>query len=462
MTFFSSFKLCCLSVGMFLLVACSESSTSGAPGGIDRGGVTIGTVSGFGSVIVNGIRFNTDNANIFDGNVPADESRLDIGQVVMVTGDVDSVSATGIADAIVLTTELVGPVTSIDLGKQTLTILGHKVQLNDDTLFDQDNTSISTLQIGDYLRVYGLRASKDIVASRLEQETDTLNIDVSGRVQALDRNLQRFEINNQPIDYSMVYIGGDPETALQDGLFVRVKATTLLEGVVLAEVIINESARFKLAERTAVELEGVIDISHGSGAFTLSGYHVKFDAARTDIEGGSESDIVAGQRVEVEGTVNTEGAIFADEIKIKTASNAQIEGIVQSVDPVNNQLSMEGLTLNTTKTTQYLDKSEAKIRKFSLSDVAVGDKVEIRGYLLADRFIVTQLRREKPDNDIKIDGEVTALTREEIVVNGIVVRISEDTKTDKDFWQEVAVGNHIKVEAMRDVSGNIIASRLKI
>lgn len=53
----------------------------------------------------------------------------------------------------------------------------------------------------------------------------------------------------------------------------------------LAEVIINETDRFKLEEKTDVELEGVIDSSPGAGEFLLSGYRVKFDAERTEIEG---------------------------------------------------------------------------------------------------------------------------------------------------------------------------------
>ncbi|MCP5207868.1 MAG: hypothetical protein H7A01_11730 [Hahellaceae bacterium] len=456
------FKISCLSVLMLLTNACSESGSSGSPGGIDRGGVTIGTISGFGSVIVNGIKFNTDNANIFDGSDPTDESRLDVGQVVMVTGDIDSKTSTGVASSIVLTTELIGPVTAIDATNQTVTILGQLVQLNNDTLFDQENASIDSLKIGDYLRVYGLRASSEIVASRLEHETDMMNVDVRGKIESLDLNLQRFEINEQVIDYSMVSLDDLTKRALQDGLFVRVTATTLLEGVVLAEVIINETDRFKLEEKTDVELEGVIDSSPGAGEFLLSGYRVKFDAERTEIEGGDESEIVAGMRVEVEGIVNADGEIFADEIKIKTSANARIEGTVQFVDLASKTLIVEGLTLSTTETTQFLDKSDAKVRKFSLADIGVGDKVEAKGYMSGEVLIVNQLRRESADDEINLEGEVSAFSNEDIVVNGIQVLITDETQVDKDFWEDVGVGQRIKVEAMRDASGRIIAEKIKI
>lgn len=167
-------------------------------------------------------------------------------------------------------------------------------------------------------------------------------------------------------------------------------------------------------------------------------------------------------RVEVEGIVNADGEIFADEIKIKTSANARIEGTVQFVDLASKTLIVEGLTLSTTETTQFLDKSDAKVRKFSLADIGVGDKVEAKGYMSGEVLIVNQLRRESADDEINLEGEVSAFSNEDIVVNGIQVLITDETQVDKDFWEDVGVGQRIKVEAMRDASGRIIAEKIKI
>ena len=57
--------------------------------GIDRGGAAIGPIDGFGSVIVNGVRFDTDNAVIVVDGAAASLSDLEVGQVVVVVGTFD-------------------------------------------------------------------------------------------------------------------------------------------------------------------------------------------------------------------------------------------------------------------------------------------------------------------------------------------------------------------------------------
>jgi hypothetical protein len=82
-----------------MIAACGGGGGSEPVAGIDRGGVTIaqGPISGFGSVILNGVRYSTSGATITVDDQPGTESDLRVGQVVRVEGTVDAGGTTGTA-----------------------------------------------------------------------------------------------------------------------------------------------------------------------------------------------------------------------------------------------------------------------------------------------------------------------------------------------------------------------------
>ena len=62
-------------------------------GGIDGTGMPFGTITGFGSVLVNGIEFSTGNATIKLDDSSAAQSSLRVGRVVCVDGSIDNKTA---------------------------------------------------------------------------------------------------------------------------------------------------------------------------------------------------------------------------------------------------------------------------------------------------------------------------------------------------------------------------------
>ncbi len=49
---------------MAVVVACGGGGGGGSFAGIDRLGVTTGTINGFGSIIVNGVEYETDGTDV--------------------------------------------------------------------------------------------------------------------------------------------------------------------------------------------------------------------------------------------------------------------------------------------------------------------------------------------------------------------------------------------------------------
>ena len=83
--------------------------------GIEGTGFAMGTVTGFGSVIVNGITFNTNTTTFTIDGRPGTQADLRVGDVVSVVGPINAGSATGTATSVTFDDNVEGPVESIDV-----------------------------------------------------------------------------------------------------------------------------------------------------------------------------------------------------------------------------------------------------------------------------------------------------------------------------------------------------------
>ena len=117
-----------------LLNACGSDSLQLA-NGVGGTGISVGRLTGFGSMYVNGIKFNTDNATyIRDGVGSKSQDDFSTGEIVRINGTIDSNKITGTANEVIFTDLLEGVVTSVASG-ESLEVLGQKVTTNSLTVF---------------------------------------------------------------------------------------------------------------------------------------------------------------------------------------------------------------------------------------------------------------------------------------------------------------------------------------
>jgi len=139
----------------------------------------LGTITGFGSIIVNGLEleYDRDTTVETDGRPTALEE-LKIGQVVLGTARMKG--DTLYLDKLEMQHAVTGPIESIDHDKGTLTVLGQAIRTNmagDKTAIE----SFKTLTTGDMVSVSGLRqADGTIIATRLDQHPDDGRVIVRG------------------------------------------------------------------------------------------------------------------------------------------------------------------------------------------------------------------------------------------------------------------------------------------
>ena len=194
---------------IFSLAACSGSGGSDTPdvnpptpppvGGIGRTGIAQGPISTFGSVVVNGVRYDTSSAAFTVNGLSGSQDDLRVGQVITVSGTIDDNGVDGNADDVNFDDNVKGPIQSIDLGTSQIVVLGQTVLVNPETSFDDSisPTSIDGLSVDDIVEVSGLvDASGRITATRIELKPAGTEFEVLGIVSAHNSANLQFNINN--------------------------------------------------------------------------------------------------------------------------------------------------------------------------------------------------------------------------------------------------------------------------
>ena len=174
---------CC---AMSVLVACGGGGSSDVAG-VGSGGT--GFVTGFGSVIIDGIKYDDSRLDASgavrseDGLNDVSRTRDDIKLGQRVEVEFEGSAATGVA-TLVIQNELLGPVTADTTTAPTgfILVAGQRVAVNADatkgplTVFE-GASSLSQFAIGDRVEVHGLLTSDNVgpyfLASRIERKPST-------------------------------------------------------------------------------------------------------------------------------------------------------------------------------------------------------------------------------------------------------------------------------------------------
>lgn len=133
----------------------------------------IGTITGFGSILVNGyeVDYAADQPINSDFGAPVHADALRVGQVVAVDAEGDGQHLR--ARTIAVQHEVAGRINSVDRASGTFMVLGQTVSAENGIVADKSGQSvhsISDLAVGDSIEVSGLRRDDGVIAaSRIEK-----------------------------------------------------------------------------------------------------------------------------------------------------------------------------------------------------------------------------------------------------------------------------------------------------
>ena len=473
------------------IVSCGGSSGGGsASGGIGGTGIfSSGRISANGSVVVNGVQYDTDGAIIImDGETVSDDSMLKVGMIVEIEGTVNDDGVTGSANEVRFDDSVEGPVDAIDLTTRQLQVLGQTVQVDDLTIFDDGSISppnLTGLDPGDIVEVSGQLDSMGIIrATHIEQKAASITVEVTGFVTAKSGNT--FMINSLTVDFSTAQLddfgGGEPE----NGDFVEVKGavadynpgtTTLIASRVEQK---NQDAEDGLE----AEVEGFIDSLTGSGftVVTPSGRFVIEVDGSTVYSGGVFSDLQIGTKVEVEGQI-VGGNLLADKVKFK--DNVRIEIAAAGADGSTLTLDLRllpSLTVRVDSLTRIEDKRDSPSATNDpgvfLDSINMDDAIKLRGRLVGSDVLATELEVDDPESDLDrvdlrgpVDSDPTDLRFLQIV--GILIDtgvtgtsfqdINENSIDRATFFSSVTAGSLVDVRGdLNPLGDQIDAEELEL
>ncbi len=361
--------------------------------GISGTGIVFGAITGFGSIFVNGVRYEIDNASLnIDGNMAALQSDLELGMVVKLTTtnyddgsiEVNSVSYEDIVE---------GPISGViddfngDANLKQITVLGLDIIVSDSGT-SLEGVSFADLGINDIVEVSGfIDSSNKVVATRIEWDgvlgVENIEVEIHGQVKNLlkdiDENPVSFTINDVLIDLSQMAAGDfeDLEGGLFNDLYVEVEGLYLVAATIptiRASEVEGEDDDLDeiLSSDSDISLQGIITDYIDDSNFKVSGIPVDASAV-------SGFTLMDGMEIEVEGQLQN-GILLADEIELR-AGELKYQAVIKSVgaDSIGVGLlgnNLEEISLLVDSSSQLED--EVNSNAITLQDLEENQVVKVK------------------------------------------------------------------------------------
>ena len=395
-----------LAASILTITACAGGSGDGTAGSSS----TVGVITGFGSIYVNGVEYETDSAVVEIDGASSFETSLGIGDVITLIGTVNADGTTGVATSVSCKDELEGYVLDTsDLlvdGTGSLNIMGQTVRVTLDTVFESDSlTSINDLSVLDIVEVSGFPdGAGNILATRVETKNAAEDVEVKGVISALNVADETFYIGDLKVNYSAAF---ERPANIADGLFVEVKTESALTGnlgsgftLAASKVEIeDDDSDFDGDEGDEIKMQGLVSGIDDTG-FSFNGTRVLF--ASLDI--GDDFDVaslVEGAMITVEGYIDTNGNFIIEEIEEDHESEDEFDGMVSAITEsgltvrLDENTSRTFIVNNETRMIDEQDENIEPLHYFSLLDVSQGEYVEVEYYTDGNGdLIATELKRE--------------------------------------------------------------------
>lgn len=335
-------------------------SLAGMPGTGGTGLYSRGSITGFGSVIVNGIKFDDAQATVQVDGVTATSADLRLGMVAGVQGEHGVVATLGTASRIDVWSIAQGLITQSSGGE--FEVAGMTLQTDSATVFDGVVSAV-LLSTGQRVAVWGLQAAADgrtWKATRVAVLVAPAPVVSTGLVSIVGS--QRY-LNG-------LRLTGPVADSLTAGQLVRLEGTlsSAGDGLAVARADMQGLGSGPLPPGE-IEIEGVVTTPLLNGRFMLG--NIAVDASSAFYR-PSDFQLTMGARVEVYGSWQADGVLKATEVEYEDE---------QSLHEVEIEAYIEQFTslADFVVRGQRCDATGAKISHGTAADLKVGLKVKVQG-----------------------------------------------------------------------------------
>ena len=476
------------------------SSSDDTPTSTTTAANVTGKITGFGSVYVDGVEFETNGTEIYiDGDL-ASEDELKVGMLVNLIGSDDGKN--GNAISISFDDEVEGVVTKNDA--DGFEVMGLKITADGTTHFDgvtdtnNDGADLSDIPAGAKVEVSGYPdGNGGVHATYIELENDNYvdgdEIEVKGIIGNLDPTAETFTIGTMTVDFSGVTTYSDGLTQASDlanGLYVEVKSNTAPAANVLAatEIELEDGGEYGVSgdDGDEMEVEGMISSIETDPNDANVIISITVNGQTFDIPAGLVvPEIAVGDVVDLDLEM-VGGVAVITEIEDESHDDdhpgkIEVEAIVDATDTTDgsSSITLGGLTIAVDPAkVVMLDYSATANQIINLGDIDVGDRVEVEAIPNADGpgYIAISIEREASIDDItnlnpsldqyvELEGPVTVIdsVAGTFSVADVVIDLSSvDINEGKNTLGDIADGYKISVKLVDDGNGTLVVTKVEV
>lgn len=372
-----------------LLSACGGGGGSDGAGGTVAQGFMAGPITGLGSIIVGGVRFDDDNARVEDDDGAGhDRGELKLGMMVEIEcSAIDDNTSRAVAALIRFGSEIKGPVASVDAATQTIRLLDQTVEIKPETVFDPRLVGgFAALAVGQILEIHALydSTSNHFVATRIGLEDNADAYRLRGPVSQLDTTAKTFRINDAVISYAGV-AAADLPANFANGARVRVRLRAQAGQITGPwQALTVRSGIRRVEDIGDARVRGFVTAFTSSSQFEVNG--IKVDASGASFDPNAAA-VQLGVLVDVRGRAQN-GTIVASRVKaINRGSDdwkrVELHGTVSSLNTTDRTFMLREVKVDYSRVLEW--------KNGAPGNLADGRAVEVKGVWSDNRSVLFAL-----------------------------------------------------------------------
>ena len=430
----------------------------------------VGQITGFGSVYVNGVEYDTTGASYdVDDAAASGDDALAVGMVVQVQGAVNTDGLTGQATSISYDDDVEGVVENLatdvdDANVKTFTVMGISIRADkNSTNFegeDDPTFGFDTIMNGDNVEVSGDFSGDILIASYIEkQDASDDDFEARGTVDQYDGSNQFVLVLRNDWTLNVTIDGGAeiPFSGVMDGQYVEVEGTipdpvNAPDSILATKIELEDYDRISDSDEDDVEIKGVLSYDMDAGIWSVLDVRLSFDGnteySPADLSGQIDDLSADGFYVEVEGQYMNE-VLQVHEIELEE-DDLEFKADVDRVTSTDARAGTVTLSFGSaagtvdvvvTPDTMFLDDEAAD--HYDLTSIMAGDKVEIEARIADDGMYYASNLNAEDDAGYEIEGPLDAIDDVSITVLGVTFTVDMDTVFENGI---PSVGNYVEVE----------------
>lgn len=466
-----------------ILAGCGGNSSSSNNPGVNSPVVPVvptvskviktGTITGFGSIYIDGKRYITDNAAVTtNGNTGRSITDLSVGMRVSLLVNESNDGSDSEATQVSYERDIEGQVVSIDRNNNLINVAGTAIAYNNLTHFI--GVSESSLRVGERIEASGIvNQQGQYIASYIEIDNDESNDGQEytiGFISNLDVNNQTFELNSLTVNFAEA-IGDTPSV----GALVKV-AGQVVNGVFTASYIdIEGQEDYRQWEDDALnrlEIHGIITaLSPDNTTLSING--VVYNIAENVVLEGTSS-LIVNDLVEIYVNTDTNTITKIELENEQYRLDGKVKGTISEIDSNAKTITVNGVLYAIVASSRFEDDNDQFIRFEQLS---VNDKVEVVFVIDSQgQRLIQRLERESDDEfreEWELEGPIQNVDDQlqRFSLNGVEIQVNNQMRLFVDdtlvmitpFFAALTASSNLEVEVEGQfINGEFVVTEIEV